>query len=152
MPEVNPYRGSRFRVVWDDAPVADVTRVTALRRTTAVVEYRDGSSPQAARKQPGPTSFEPVTIERAASADAAFETWANLVASGGTGASVLKDVRIEILGATGSVILAYVLHHCWPSAYQVLPMLETGGHRGLIEALTIQHDGWTRDTSVAPPA
>jgi phage tail-like protein len=151
VPDANPYRGSRFRVIWDGAPVTDVMRVSALRRTTAVVEYRDASAPQSSRKQPGPTSFEPVTIERAAGADATFETWANLVAAGGSGASILKDVRIEIVGATGSVMLAYVLHRCWPSAYQVLPTLETGGHGSLTESLTLQHDGWTRDTSVVPP-
>ena len=88
-----------------------ITNVSALKRTTEVVEYREGANTGATRKLPGVTGFEPITLERGITHDADFETWARLVA--GTAEPLLafrKEVRIEVYDAHGHLALAYNVH------------------------------------------
>jgi len=150
---VDPYRGYSFRVKWDGRLVAGITRVSALKRTTDVVEYREGGNTGATRKLPGVTGFEPITLERGITHDADFEAWARLVA-GTTEALVAfrKEVRIEVYDARGRLALAYNVHRCWPSQYVALGGLEAGSDCALIQSLTLQNEGWERDMSIkAPP-
>ena len=45
----DPYKNFKFRVKWDGKYVAGVSKVSALKRTTEVVEHREGGDP---RQQP----------------------------------------------------------------------------------------------------
>jgi phage tail-like protein len=51
----DPYRNYTFRVKWDGQVVAGVSRVSALKRTTEIVEYREGGDAGATHKMPGRT-------------------------------------------------------------------------------------------------
>ncbi len=137
---------------WDGRVVAGITRVGPLTRMTEVVEYREGANTGATRKLPGVTGFEPITLERGITHDADFETWSRLVA--GTAEPLVafrKEVRIEVYDARGRLALAYNVHRCWPSEYVALGGLEAGSKGALIQSLTLQNEGWERDTSVKPP-
>jgi phage tail-like protein len=59
--------------------VAGVSKVSALKRTTDVVEHREGGDPSTVRKSPGQTKFEAVTLERGVTHDPDFEQWAGKV-------------------------------------------------------------------------
>ena len=76
---LDPYKNFKFRIKWDGKYVAGVSKVSALKRTTEVIEHREGGDPSTGRKSPGRTAFEPVTLERGLTHDHAFEEWANLV-------------------------------------------------------------------------
>lgn len=144
----DPYRDYAFRVKWDGRIVAGIRRVSALKRTTDVVEYREGGDAGTTHRLPGRTRYEPVTLERGVSHDSAFEAWANQVA--GNQAPALRyrrEVRIEVYDE-GRLVLAYDIHRCWPSEYVALSDLETGSEGCLIQSLTLQNDGWERDGSV----
>jgi phage tail-like protein len=96
----DPYKVFKFRVKWDGRYVAGVSKVSALRRTTEVVEHRNGGDPSTARKSPGRTSFEPITLERGVTHDQDFERWANKTwrLGGGAGQEVsLKDFRKDLV-------------------------------------------------------
>src|SRR5215813_190668 len=75
----DPYKNFKFRVKWEGRYIAGVSKVSGLKRTTDVVDYRDGSEPSIVRKLPGLTKFEPITIERGVTHDPEFERWANSV-------------------------------------------------------------------------
>ena len=150
-PHADPYRGYNFRVKWDGRLVAGITRVSPLKRTTDVVEYREGNT-GAIRRLPGVTGFEPITLERGITHDADFEAWAKLVA--GTTETLVafrKEVRIEVYEASGRLALAYNVHRCWPSEYVALGGLDAGSGRALFQSLTLQNEGWERDTSIKAP-
>src|SRR5262245_63625965 len=49
----DPYKNFKFRVKWDGRYVAGISRVSALKRTTEVIEHREGGDPSASRKSPG---------------------------------------------------------------------------------------------------
>ena len=78
-----PYCDYAFRIIWDGHAVAGISHVSALRRTTDVVEYREGGSGDT-HKLPGRTQYDAITLERGVTHDAAFEDWARLVAGGTT--------------------------------------------------------------------
>ena len=75
----DPYRISSFAFEWDGVYVAGVSKVSALKRTTEVIEFRDGGDASASRKSPGRTEYDAITLERGLTQDRAFEDWANKV-------------------------------------------------------------------------
>jgi phage tail-like protein len=126
-----------------------VSRISALRRTTDVVEHREGGDPTTTHLVPGRTRHEPITLEQGISLDSAFEEWANRVSGpAGPQADFRKEIRIEVYDPRGKLALAYDVHRCWPSEYVALPALDPGQNVILIQTLTLQNEGWERDTSI----
>ena len=75
----DPYKNFKFRVKWDGRYVAGISKVSALKRSTEVVEHREGGDPSTPRKSPGRTRYDPITLERGVTHDIEFERWANKV-------------------------------------------------------------------------
>lgn len=154
---LDPYKNFKFRVKWDGKVVAGMSAVSALKRVTEVLRYREGGAPSSSRKSPGRTEFEPITLERGVTHDPEFERWANLVFNiQGDAAMSLrnfrKDIVIELLNEQGQVALSYKVYRCWVSEYVALPELDANGSAVAIQSLTLQNEGWERDTSVPEPA
>jgi phage tail-like protein len=154
----DPYKNFKFRVKWDGRYVAGVSKVSALSRTTEVVEHREGGDPSTVRKSPGQTKFEAVTLERGVTHDTEFEKWANKVwnLGSGLGSEVsLRDFRknliIEVYNEAGQLAISYNVLRCWPSEYQALPELDAGANAVAIQTLKLENEGWERDTSVTEP-
>ena len=154
----DPYKDFKFRVKWDGRYVAGIDHVSALARATQVVSHRDGDDPSLERHSPGPTAYEPIVLRRGRTHDTAFEEWANKVwnLGAGPGSEVSlkdfrKDISIELLNEAGQLVLAWHVFRCWPSEYVALGDLDACGHAVAIESLTLQNEGWERDTSVVEP-
>jgi phage tail-like protein len=135
-----------------------VSYVSALVRTTDVVEHREGGDPSTSRKSPGLTRYEPITLARGVSHDTAFEDWANLVWRLGAdmGAEVglkdfRKDIVIEFYNEAGQLALAYKVYRCWVSEYQALPTLDANTSEVAIQSIRLENEGWERDLSVPEP-
>lgn len=123
-----------------------------------MIEIREGGEPTASNKSAGLTQFEPITIERGLTDDPSFEKWANLVwqygAAFGSESSLnefRKDIYIELYNEAGQLVRAYKVHRCWPSEYRPFSQLDANQAEILIESITLQSEGWERDTSVVPP-
>jgi phage tail-like protein len=154
----DPYKNFKFRVKWDGQYVAGVSKIGALRRTTEVVEHREGGDPSMWRKSPGRTQFDAITLERGVTHDTAFEQWANkvwLLGAPPGGEVALKDFRkditIDMFNEAGQLVLSYKVHRCWVSDYQALPELDANGNAVAIEHIKLENEGWERDTSVVEP-
>ena len=155
---VDPYKNYKFRVKWDGRYVAGISRVSALVRTTEVVEHREGGDPSTSHKSPGLTRYEPITLERGVTHDTAFEDWANLVwkLGAGLGAEVAlkefrRDIIIEFYNEAGQLVLAYKVYRCWVSEYQALPQLDADANAVAIQHIKLENEGWERDTNVPEP-
>src|SRR3546814_4693519 len=71
-----------------------------VKRSTEVVEHREGGDPSASRKSPGRTKYEPITLERGVTHDIDFEQWANKIWNFGAGAgseASLADFRKDLI-------------------------------------------------------
>lgn len=155
----DPYKNFKFRVKWDGRYVAGISKVSSLKRTTEVVEHREGGDPSTGRKSPGRTKFEAITLERGVTHDTNFEQWANKVwnLGSGLGSEVsLKDFRkdliIEVYNEAGQLALAYKIFRCWVSEYQALPDLDANANAVAIQHIKLENEGWERDYEVAEPA
>ncbi|HMO59507.1 MAG TPA: phage tail protein [Roseiflexaceae bacterium] len=155
----DPYKNFKFRLKWDGRYVAGVSKVSALKRTTEVVEHREGGDPSSARKSPGRTKYEPITLERGVTHDPEFEKWANKIWNYGSGLGAevslrdfRKDIILEFYNEAGQLAIAYRIYRCWVSEYQALPELDANANAVAIQILKLENEGWERDYDVAEPA
>lgn len=154
----DPYKNFKFRLKWDGKYVAGVSKVSALKRTTEVVEHRSGGDPSTVFRSPGQTKFEAITLERGVTHDKEFEQWANKVWNFGAGAGgevSLKDFRkeviLELYNEAGQLVIAYKIARAWVSEWQALPELDASGNGVAIQSIKLENEGWERDTSVLEP-
>lgn len=154
----DPYKNFKFRVKWDGRYVAGVSKVSALTRTTEVIEHREGGDPSTVRISPGQTKYGDITLERGVTHDVEFEKWANKVWNFGSGlgsevslADFRKDIIIEVYNEAGQLVLAYKVYRCWPSEYTALPELDASANAVAIQSLTLKNEGWERDYDVGEP-
>lgn len=154
----DPYKNFKFRVKWDNKYVAGISKVGGLTRTTQVVSHREGGDPSSSRKSPGQTDYGPITLERGVTHDKDFEQWANKIWAYGNAAGqevslkdFRKDIIIELYNEAGQKVVAYNVHRCWVSEFTALPELDASGNAVAIQSITLQHEGWERDTSVVEP-
>lgn len=154
----DPYKTFKFRVKWDGRYVAGVSRVGALRRSTEVIQHREGGDPSTQRMSPGQTNYEAITLERGVTHDPEFEKWANKVWNYGSGLGAevslkdfRKDIIIELMNESGQVAIAYKVYRCWVSEYEALPDLDANDNAVAIQNITLQNEGWERDYEVSEP-
>jgi phage tail-like protein len=153
-----PYSTSRFLIFFDKSttPVAGVSKVGGLTRSTDPIEYKEGGNPLA-RKGVGRTKYEAITLERGITHDDEFERWANApqVLDTGAAKALLKDlrktIRIVMLNERGQEVHAYIVWRCWVVEYKALPDLDAGTNTVAIEHLKLEHEGWEHDLTVTEP-
>ena len=159
---LDPYKNFKFRVKWDNAYVAGISKVTGLKRTTEVVKHRKGGDPSTTRKSPGRTEYEAITLERGVTHDLAFEQWANKVwdyANAQAQNSVMevsladfrKDIILDLFNEAGQKVISYHVYRCWVSEYQAWPDLDANANAVAIQHIKLENEGWDRDASVTEP-
>jgi phage tail-like protein len=156
---LDPYKNFKFRVKWDGKYVAGISKVSALKRSTEVIEHREGGDPSTSHKSPGRTKYEAITLERGVTHDVAFEQWANKVWNYGAGLGsevslkdFRKDIVLELLNEAGQIVMAYKIYRCWVSEWQALPDLDANANAIAIQHIKLENEGWERDLSVVEPA
>jgi phage tail-like protein len=154
----DPYKNFKFLVkfVGSNVPVAGISKVSMLKRTTEVAKHREGGDPSTARHMPTTTSFEPITIERGLTHDPEFEAWANKIYNPGAAGSISlknfrKDIIIELLNENGQVAKAYKVYRCWVSEYHAIPDLDANANAVAIEMMKLENEGWERDDAIPEP-
>jgi len=157
----DPYKNFKFRVFFEgsNSPVAGVSKVGALKRTTEVVEHREGGDPSTSHKSPGRTKYEAITLERGVTHDPEFERWANKVWNYGSGLGAeasLKDFRrnvlIELYNEAGQLAQRYKVYRCWVSEFQALADLDANANAIAIQHIKLENEGWERDYEVPEPS
>jgi phage tail-like protein len=155
----DPYKNFKFRVKWDGRYVAGISKVGALKRSTDLVEHREGGDPSSSRKSPGRTKYDAITLERGVTHDTEFEKWANKVWNFGSGLGsevslkdFRKDIIIEIYNEAGQLALAYKVYRCWVSEFQALPDLDANAGAVAIQHIKLENEGWERDVDVVEPS
>jgi phage tail-like protein len=154
----DPYKAYRFLIYFGTSttPVAAVSKVTALKRSSDVIDYKEGGN-AIILKGLGRTKYEPVTAERGITQDKDFATWADYAqvldqGSASTSlANLRKEVSIVLLNEAAQPVLRYKLHRCWVSEFQALPDLDAGGNAIAIEHIKMENEGWERDLTLTEP-
>jgi phage tail-like protein len=156
----DPYKNFKFRVKFSTSTsyIAGVSKMSALKRTTEVVEHREGGDPSMSRRSPGRNKFEAITLERGVTHDTDFEVWTSKTwnFTGGPGAeSSLADFRrdliIDVFNLAGQKVKSYQIYRCWVSEYQAASDFDANANAVLIEHMKIENEGWQRDITVTEP-
>lgn len=152
--KADPYRCFKFRVRLDETTVAGVTKVSALGRTVAATELKEGGDLLAPRQNPGAVTYDDVTLEWGLSVDRTFESWANTAArlhDDPTISGFKRTVYIDVFDLDGNPsersskpVFSYKLHRCWVSRYTALPALDADSSAIGIQSITLKHEGWER--------
>src|SRR5450755_4926990 len=104
----DPYKAYRFLVYFakSTTPVAAVSKVGALKRSSDVIEYGEGGN-KIILKGLGRTKYEPITLERGVTQDLDFITWADAAQKLDNGfataslANLRREVRLHLLNEDG---------------------------------------------------
>jgi phage tail-like protein len=155
----DPYKTFRFLVYFGTSttPVAAVSKISGLKRTTAKIEYKQGGD-ALTRKGIGRTEYDAITLERGVTHDSEFEEWANAAQVLDKGApaqslkNLRKEVRIELLNEEGQPVHRYLVHRAWVAEYQIVNDLDAGANAVAIEHIKLEHEGWEHDLSLQEPA
>jgi phage tail-like protein len=156
---LDPYKNYKFRVKWDGKYIAGISKISALKKTTDVIEHREGGDLSIAHKSPGQIKYEPIILERGITHDTDFEKWANKISdlnrSRGEEVSLKdfrKDIIIELYNEAGQLVIAYHVYRCWVSEYQSLPDLDANSGVVAIESIRLENEGWQRDNATTEPS
>jgi phage tail-like protein len=151
-----PYTGFNFRLKVDNIYVAGVSKISALKKTTEMVEFRSGGDRSTSHKGQGRTKYEAITLTAGVTHDPTFENWANAVNNfqgnaAGSNKGSRKDIIIDVFNENDQKVLSYKVFRCWVSEYQALPDLDAGANAVMIQTIKLENEGWERDTSVVEP-
>ena len=155
-----PYKNFRFEVSWDGKVVAGFNHVGALTRTSEVVSWRDGGDPSSPHKSPGQVDYGPITLEQGVTHDVEFEKWTNKVWDYPNSAQVgkevsladfRKDITLALLNEAGQAVMRWNVLQCWVSEYTAIPELDASANAVAIRSMTLQNEGWTRESSILTP-
>lgn len=116
----DPYRNFKFEVEIAGFTRAGFNKIGGLKRTTEVIEYREGGENETPHKLPGQTSFDNVTLERGISFDSDFIEWANSIfnvdqADGAQGDDDFRrTVTIYLKNKAGQRVVKWTVFRAWP--------------------------------------
>jgi phage tail-like protein len=145
----SPYATYRFLVYFgtSTSPVAAVSKVSALKRSSDPIEYKEGGNP-IILKGLGRTKYDAITLERGVTEDLDFANWANAAQVLDNGspktslANLRQEVRIDLLNEDGQPVWRFLVHRAWVSEYQALPDLDAGANAIAIEHIKLENEGW----------
>lgn len=155
------YRGYKFSVQIGQQAYFTRTafqKVTGMKSSVEVVEYREGNMPDRMEKFAGMMSYDAVTLERGISNDDDFNKWMQSVCdiqSNSDGvpnsgspdngnASYRKNVTITLHNKQGEAVKRYTLLKAFPSEYTVGDFDATSNDV-VISSLVLQHHGIIED-------
>jgi phage tail-like protein len=147
---LDPYKNFKFRIYFlpMSGPVAAVSKMSAVKKTTEAIEWREAGGPSVVRKMPGRTKFEPITLEAGVTHDKTFIDWAQQVNHplGDAVTSPLnfrREIIVHVLNMQGNPALQVTLHRAWPSEFQALPELDANANAIAIQTLKLEYEGFT---------
>lgn len=160
------YRGYKFSVTYEGFTRVSFQKVTGLKSSVEVVEYREGNMPDRMEKLAGMMTYDSVTLERGISHDDDFNTWMNMVCDVVNGAnstpvagspnslgdfgaeSYRKNIVITLHDKKGTAVKRYTLLKAWPSEYTIGDFDATSNDV-VISSLVLQHHGIKEENLVA---
>jgi len=158
MNRYDPYKNYRFLVYFGTSttPVAAVSKVGAIKRSSDVIEYKEGGN-AIILKGLGRTKYDPITLERGVTQDPDFINFANyaqVLNQGAPSTSLAKlrqEIAITLLNEEAQPVIRYLVHRCWVSEFQALPDLDAGANAIAIEHIKLENEGWERDPTLSEP-
>ncbi|GAB3442729.1 hypothetical protein GCM10027517_20170 [Phycicoccus ginsengisoli] len=118
----DPYEGSDFTVDLGTGEEVRFSRVDLPVAHVDEVAYRSGTDrSNEPRMQPGRAGYSRLVLTRSLTSDLSLWTWWKAARDGDP--HVDRDVRVRLLDATRSPVLAWRFRNAFPAAYRVSPLV-----------------------------
>ena len=139
-----PMLTCHFQVEWGGTRVA-FSEVTGLSIEYDVVEYHDGSSPEAGSvKMPGLRKNTNITLKRGiVKGDNEFFQWINTVSLNQV---ERRDLTISLLDETHAPVMLWKVKNAWPVKLES-PLFNAHASEVAIESLELAHEGIRIETN-----
>ncbi len=145
----DPYKNFKFQVLWDNKTVAGLSKMSAVKRTTETIEWREAGRASTVRKMPGRSKMEPITLEAGLTLDTQFLTWAQQLSQptddASTDPNYRKPVTIKVLDMQGKPVISFTLQGAWPSEFQAIPEMDSNANAVAITTLKLEYEGFVMD-------
>lgn len=148
------YRGFKFTVEVGGFTRGSFQKVSGLKTSIEVVDYREGNNLDRVEKLAGMVTYDTVTLERGLSTDSDFMKWmkkvtnvvgvAGDVPDGGLkdfgAGSYRQNITINLHNKQGEIVKSYKLMGAFPSEYSIGDFDATSNDV-VISTLVLQHHG-----------
>lgn len=132
-----PYENSQFRAELNGEPLP-VEQVLFPELNIEILEYREGSDPEAAsRRQPGRPSFTTLVLRRGFNGSLTLYQWYEEAAEGSPDAR--KDLRIDLLNEESETVARWAFQNIFPARYMISPLDAQDGSV-LVETIELAFD------------
>ena len=161
----DPYKNFKFRVSFGTGYIAGVSKISALKRTTEMVEHREGGDPSSSHRSPGRTEIradhdgtrrDPRPGVRGVGEQGLELQNAQAPSDQRQREVSLKDFRrnltIDVFNEAGQKVISYQVFRAWVSEFTAQADLDANANAILIQSIKIEHEGWIRDANVVEPA
>lgn len=153
----DPFTGFKFRVIVATFS-SDIgfQKVSGLKESTEVVEYREGTDPITKRKLPGLTVYDPVTFTRGLSTSHDLLDWRAQVATASSpGDGVPPDgfrrtvtVQMFAKGNNDQAVQSWEILKAWPQELNHSD-LDAEGSAVVIQSMILANEGIRQTTSTS---
>jgi len=155
----DPYRKFKFLVKWEGQYVMAVHKVSSITKSIDAIDWRTGGDSNFGAKVPGLTKWEPITLERGLSADAAFQKWMievnRYTKAGGQDNEAVhnfrKNLQIEMYDLQNDLVMTVNVYNAWPSKLTIADF-DAKANELAIEHIELQNEGWDLAPGAAPAA
>jgi phage tail-like protein len=136
----DPYRGFNFLVEIDGISQAGFQECSGLDASTDIVDYREGSDPNHARKLSGLNKYTAISLKRGITDSDELWKWRQTVIDGKT---ARKNGSIVLLDEAGTEKLRWNFSNAWPSKWTG-PAFNSTGNSVAVETLELTHEEVTK--------
>ena len=150
----DPFRNFKFEAEFDGFTHAGFQKISGLKHTIEVIEYREGGENETPRKLPGQSTFDAVTFERGMSNNSDFINWMgqiyNLDAVDGNQGEVegwRKNIIVYLKDKSGARVKKWTIYRAWPSERSIGD-LDATANDVIIESLLLQNEGIKEESLV----
>lgn len=151
----DPVRNFKFEVRIDGFSSAGFQKVSGLKETSEVIEYREGTDPITPRKLMGLVKYENIVCEKGVTDSTDFVDWrkdvVSILESGNlapdTGVpddSVRRDMEVVVVDMHGAFGWTWDVFNAWPATLETNEM-SGEANAVLIDKMEIAHEGFERN-------
>ncbi len=136
LPDIDSGVGHSFGLELDGVQIKGIIEVLGLKMEQDVVELKENGPDGkiSVRKLPGRWKSPDITLTRALTTDAAFQTWVKQAQGGKDG--VRKNGSISVFDFEGALVKKYLFTNAWPKSLEI-GALQAGGPSVLSEQLVL---------------
>lgn len=150
----DPVRNFKFQCTVAGFASAGFQKISGLKETSEVIEYREGTDPITPRKLMGLVKYDNIVLEKGVTASEDFVNWrldvVNIQQSGNLAPdtlvpddSVRRDMEIAVVDMHGAFGWTWEVFNAWPTVLDTNEM-SAEANALLIDKLEIAHEGFER--------